>query len=151
MSLYTVAFGRVRSSSAPPVPLGPSRSDIKWTLRAACDATEVGSRRRHGGTFYTPELGHSAQGRCHRSRLLRPSATHCCQNVPGRADMTKSGFETKLRNSKGSTSKPQALSSGSYRQVGICQIEMGTGIQGLPRQHGFVHEPTGTSYFTPFR
>jgi hypothetical protein len=43
----------------------------------------------------------------------------------------------------GFTRQPQAFSAGADRETGVRASEMGARIQGVPRQHGRLHEPSG--------
>lgn len=45
----------------------------------------------------------------------------------------------------GFTRQPEAFSAGADRETGVRASEMGARIQGVPRQHGRLHEPSGQS------
>jgi hypothetical protein len=45
----------------------------------------------------------------------------------------------------GCTRQPEAFSAGADRETRVRASEMGARIQGVPRQHGRLHEPSGLS------
>lgn len=47
--------------------------------------------------------------------------------------------------------QPEALFTGADRETGVCAPEVGARVQGVPRQHGRLHESSGLSRSFRFR
>lgn len=43
----------------------------------------------------------------------------------------------------GQSSQSKTIHAGVDGQTGVCQAKMGTGVQGFPREHRWLHEPPG--------
>ena len=46
----------------------------------------------------------------------------------------------------GPAGQPKAFLTGADREACVCSSEVGTRIQGVPREHRWLHEPSGMKY-----
>lgn len=50
------------------------------------------------------------------------------------------------KNVVGQSSQSKTIHAGVDGQTGVCQAKMGTGVQGFPREHRWLHEPPAGQY-----